>query len=320
MGYEAIIFVLIFVGVILMVEGLYLVAFGKSISSSAKVNRRLSLLEEGKDYEEVLTTLRREREQHKNSLQLPIFSILSKKAAQANIAFTPRALLLVMLLVAVFAAVMLNIFTNASLLTSILAATVIGIGGVYTWLNNKAKKRLSLFEEQLPDAVDLIVRSLRVGHPFSSAINVVADEMYDPIGSEFGLIADEATYGLDVVTALDDVAERIDIQDMRFLAVAVAIQARAGGNLAEILDGLAKVVRARFKLFRRVRAITAEAKWSGWFLSLFPFGALIMVQVTNPTYYDKVSLSIFFVPACIFVGIMLTLNIFILRALVNIKV
>ena len=88
MGYEAIIFILIFVGVILIVEGLYLVAFGKSISSSAKVNRRLSLLEEGKDYEEVLTTLRREREQHKNSLKFPIFSILSKKAAQANIAFT----------------------------------------------------------------------------------------------------------------------------------------------------------------------------------------------------------------------------------------
>ena len=201
-----------------------------------------------------------------------------------------------------------------------LASIVIGTGGVYFWLNGKAKKRLSLFEEQLPDAVDLIVRSLRVGHPFSSAINVVADEMYDPIGSEFGLIADEATYGLDVVTALDDVAERIDIQDMRFLAVAVAIQSRAGGNLAEILDGLAKVVRARFKLFRRVRAITAEAKWSGWFLSLFPFAALLMVNITNPGYYDAVSLSIFFVPAVIFVGIMLTLNILILRALVNIKV
>lgn len=320
MGYEAIIFILIFVGVILMVEGLYLVAFGKSISSSAKVNRRLSLLEEGKDYEEVLTTLRREREQHKNSFQFPVFSILSKKAAQANIAFTPRALVLVMVAVAVFAMVMLVIFTNASLLTSAIAAVVIGIGGVYAWLNNKAKKRLSLFEEQLPDAVDLIVRSLRVGHPFSSAINVVADEMYDPIGSEFGLVADEATYGLDVVSALDDVAERIDIQDMRFLAVAVAIQSRAGGNLAEILDGLAKVVRSRFKLFRRVRAITAEAKFSGWFLSLFPFVALMMVQVTNPTYYDKVSESIFYVPACIFVGVMLTLNIFILRALVNIKV
>jgi tight adherence protein B len=320
MGYEALIFILIFVGVILMVEGLYLVAFGKSISSSAKVNRRLSLLEEGKDYEEVLTTLRREREQHKNSLQIPVFSILSKKAAQANIAFTPRALVLVMVAVAIFSLIMLSIFTDAAFITRLLVAIVMGIGGVYMWLDGKAKKRLSLFEEQLPDAVDLIVRSLRVGHPFASAINVVADEMYDPIGSEFGLISDEATYGIDVITALEDVAERIDIQDMRFLAVAVAIQSRAGGNLAEILDGLAKVIRARFKLFRRVRAITAEAKWSGWFLSIFPFGALMMVNLSNPGYYDNVSLSKFFVPACIFVGIFLTLNVIIMRALVNIKV
>lgn len=162
MGYEAIIFILIFIGVILMVEGLYLVAFGKSISSSAKVNRRLSLLEEGKDYEEVLTTLRREREQHKNSMQFPVFSILSKKAAQANIAFTPRALVLVMIAVAIFSLVMLSVFTNAAFITRLLVSIVMGGGGVYAWLNHKAKKRLALFEEQLPDAVDLIVRSLRV--------------------------------------------------------------------------------------------------------------------------------------------------------------
>ena len=225
-----------------------------------------------------------------------------------------------MIAVAIFSLVMLSVFTNAAFITRLLVSIVMGGGGVYAWLNHKAKKRLALFEEQLPDAVDLIVRSLRVGHPFASAINVVADEMYDPIGSEFGLISDEATYGIDIITALDDVAERIDIQDMRFLAVAVAIQSRAGGNLAEILDGLARVIRARFKLFRRVKAITAEAKWSGWFLSIFPFGALMMVNITNPGYYDKVSVSIFFVPACIFVGIFLTMNVIIMRALVNIKV
>ena len=294
--------------------------FGKSISSSSRVNRRLSLIEEGKDHEDILTTLRREREQHQNSFEFPIFAILSKKAAQANIAFTPRGLILVMIAVAVFSLVMLTIFTDASFLTSVIVATIMGISGVYIWLNNKAKKRLSLFEEQLPDAVDLIVRSLRVGHPFSSAINVVAEEMYDPIGSEFGLISDEATYGMDITTALGDMAERIDIQDVRFLAVAVAIQSRSGGNLAEILDGLAKVVRARFRLFRRVRAITAEAQWSGWFLSFFPFAAVLAVNLTNPGYYDKVMQSSFFVPAAIIVGILLIVNIFVMRALVNIKV
>ncbi|GLQ33792.1 pilus assembly protein TadB [Amylibacter marinus] len=320
MGYDALILVLIFIGVVLMVEGMYLVAFGKSISSSARVNRRLTLIEEGKDHEDILSTLRREREQHQNSFKFPVFSILSKKAAQANIAFSPKALVLVMIVVAIFGFVMLTVFADASFLIRVLVSVIMGTGGVYFWLNSKAKKRLSLFEEQLPDAVDLIVRSLRVGHPFSSAINVVAEEMYDPIGSEFGLIADEATYGLDINSALADMAERIDLQDVRFLAVAVGIQSRSGGNLAEILDGLAKVVRSRFKLFRRVRAITAEAKWSGWFLSIFPFAAIVMVNVTNKGYYDKVAQSPFFVPACIFVGIMLTMNIIIMRALVNIKV
>ncbi len=154
-----------------------------------------------------------------------------------------------------------------------------GVGGVYVWVNSKAKKRMALMEEQLPDAVELMVRSLRVGHPFSSAIGIVAKEVPDPLGTEFGIIADEAAYGRDVAESLKAFAERMDMQDLRFLAVAVSIQQQSGGNLAEILDGLAKVIRARFKLFRRVKAITAEAKWSGMFLSAFPIGALVMINV-----------------------------------------
>ena len=320
MGFPAIILILIFVGVILMVEGMYLVVFGKSISASAKVNRRLSLMEAGSDQESILTTLRREREQHNQTLNIPVYAILSKKAAQANIAFTPRGLIIVMALVSIFAFIMLTVFTPSTFLTKLAVSVTLGIGGVYAWLNHKAKKRIALFEEQLPDAVDLIVRSLRVGHPFANAINVVAEEMYDPIGSEFGLIADEATYGMDINAALNEMAERIDIQDMRFLAVAVAIQSRSGGNLAEILDGLAKVVRQRFKLFRRVKAITSEARFSGWFLSAFPFAALAGVQLVNPNYYDKVENTSLYVPAAIFVTVMLIVNIFVMRALVNIKV
>ena len=127
-----------------------------------------------------------------------------------------------------------------------------------------------------------MVRSLRVGHPFSSAIGIVAKEVPDPLGTEFGMIADEAAYGRDVSESLKAFAERMDMQDLRFLAVAVSIQQQSGGNLAEILEGLAKVIRARFKLFRRVKAITAEAKWSGMFLSAFPIGALVMISVLQP--------------------------------------
>lgn len=320
MGFEAIIFILIFVGVVLIVEGLYLVTFGKSISTNSRVNRRLALLEQGKDHEDVLQTLRKERDQHRFALQLPIISLLTKKAAQANLAFTPQQLIGIMFGVTVFSFFMFMIFRAEGFVTNVVLAFVFGFGGVYFWLARKAKKRISLFEEQLPDAVDLVVRSLRVGHPFTSAINVVATEMADPMGTEFGIISDEATYGLDVHSALGEMAERIDLQDVRFLAVAVGIQARSGGNLAEILDGLSKVIRARFKLFRRVRAITAEAKFSGWFLSLFPIGAILVVQLVKPDYYDAVRETEFFVPACLIVAAFLVVNIIVMRAMVNIRV
>jgi len=320
MSFEPFIYAIIFVGVLLMVEGIYLVVFGKSVRLEGKVNRRLELLEKGEDPEDVLNTLRKEREQHRESISLPILAPLSAKAAQANIAFTPAALVIVMVFLGVMSFVMLTFFTGASLPIRLGVSTVMGYGAVFIWLSNKAKKRISLFEEQLPDAVELIVRSLRVGHPFSSAINIVAQEMPDPLGSEFGMIADESTYGMDVNESLAKMAERVNVQDLMFLTVAVNIQSTSGGNLAEILDGLGKVIRSRFKLFRRVRAITAEARWSGWFLSVFPLLAIVMINVSQPEYYAAVKESSFFVPAAVVVGVLLLINVIFMRIMVNIKV
>jgi tight adherence protein B len=320
MSTQLIIYGLIFIGVLLMVEGIYLVTFGRSIKLNSKVNRRLALLEQGKDHEEVMNTLRKESEQHRAGLSIPVLSLLSAKAAQANIAFSPRALIYVMIFLAMFSFVMLTFFTGASLMVRVLASVLMGGGGVYMWLAKKAKKRMALFEEQLPDAVDLIVRSLRVGHPFSSAIDIVASEMPDPIGSEFGMIVDESTYGKEVSLALQAMSERVDVADLKFLTVAVAIQSQSGGNLAEVLEGLSKVIRSRFKLFRRVKAITAEAKWSGLFLSAFPFAALLAVNVMNPNYYDAVKPTPYFVPAAVAVGVMLTINYIVMKIMVNIKV
>ncbi|MDA7425500.1 type II secretion system F family protein [Thalassococcus lentus] len=315
-----IIYGMIFIGVLILVEGVYLVAFGKSISLNNKVNRRLEMLDKGSHREEVLAKLRKEMDQHMKSRSLPLYSVLADKAQKAAIAFTPQQLIMLMGAVSVFSFFGLSIGTEASLPVRLLMGTMMGVGGVYMWVNHKAKKRLSMVEEQLPDAVELMVRSLRVGHPFSSAISIVSKEIQDPLATEFGIIADESTYGRDVGEALKHMAERLDMQDLRFLAVAVAIQQQAGGNLAEILEGLAKVIRARFRLFRRVKAITAEAQWSGKFLSGFPVGALIFIQVAKPDYYDEVLDHPWFIPACFIVGIMLTLNIFVMRALVNIKV
>ncbi|MBC7154922.1 MAG: type II secretion system F family protein [Rhodobacteraceae bacterium] len=314
------VYISIFIGVLLLVEGIYLTVFGKSISLNSKVNRRLDLLEKGGKREEVLEQLRKEMSQHMRSQGIPLYSILAKKAQKANIAFSPKALVGIMGLLAGIAYVGLTIGTSAETPVRIVVALAMGIGAVYAWVNKKAKKRLSMIEEQLPEAVELMVRSLRVGHPFASAVSIVAKEVPDPLGTEFGMIADEAAYGRDISESLKALAERVDMQDLRFLAVAVTIQQQSGGNLAEILEGLSKVIRARFKLFRRVRAITAEAKWSGMFLSAFPIGAMIMIQLLKPDYYDEVKNTGAFIPAALAVGVFLLVNVIYMRIMVNIKV
>ena len=309
MSAEPIIYGLIFIGVLVLVEGIYLVAFGKSISLNSRVNRRLEMLEKGGPRAEVLDKLRKEMQQHMDNKSIPIYSILAEKAQKAAIAFSPKQLIMIMGGLSVVAFFGLTIGTVG-----------IGIGAFYFWISAKAKKRMSMIEEQLPDAVELMVRSLRVGHPFTNAISIVSKEIQDPLASEFGVIADEAAYGRDIGEALKDMAERLDMQDLRFLAVAVTIQQQSGGNLAEILAGLAQVIRARFRLFRRVNAITAEAKWSGKFLSAFPIVALILIKLGDPNYYDEVMTHRLFVPGCIAVALFLGANLLVMRKLTDIKV
>jgi len=317
---EPLIYILIFVAVLALVQGVYLVIFGKSISMDGKVNRRLEMLDKGGNREQVLEQLRKEMTQHMKSQSIPIYSLLADKAQKANIAFTPIQLVIMMVVLSGASFVMLTFLTSVSVPVRSLVAVLMGIGGIYVWVSRTANKRMSMLGEQLPEAVELMVRSLRVGHPFSSAIAIVASEVPDPLGTEMGMISDEAAYGRDMGESLKTMAERLDNQDLRFLAVAVTIQQTSGGNLAEILDGLAKVIRARFRLFRRVQAITAEAKWSGNLLSGFPILALIGINLVKPDYFDEVMESPLFIPACLVVAAFLVLNIIVMRSLVDIKV
>lgn len=315
-----IIYILIFVAVVAMVQGVYLVIFGKSISMDGKVNRRLEMLDKGASREQVLEQLRKEMTQHMRSQSIPIYSMLANKAQKANIVFTPPQILILMGVISVVAFLMLTVLTQLGGPVRIAVAILMGVGGVYVWISRKAKKRMTMIGEQLPEAVELMVRSLRVGHPFSNSLQIVSKEIADPLGTEFGMISDEAAYGRDMGETLKAMAERLDNQDMRFLAVAVTIQQTSGGNLAEILDGLAKVIRARFRLFRRVSAITAEAKWSGNLLSVFPVLALILITLVKPDYFDEVMESPMFIPACFVIAGFLVLNVVVMRSLVNIKV
>ena len=320
MFFEPVVYGLIFLGVYLILGGAYLLLFGGRLRRGRRINRRLGLLAEGRDSEEVLAILRHEREGAGRAERIPVIGGLARTARHANVVISTRSLWLLLGSLAAGAFLCLTVLTDSTLFLRLLAATVIGYAALYLWLRGRARRRIALIEEQLPDALDLMVRSLRVGHPIGGAIGIVAREMPDPIGTEFGLLADEATYGMSITDALEKLTARVPVPDLRFLAIAVNIQATSGGNLAEILEGLSAVIRSRFKLFRKVRAITAEARWSGWFLSIFPIAALMLVQLVDPNYYDRVSDHPLFVPGAVLTFVFLAANVFFMRVLADIKV
>lgn len=321
LSFSPLIYLAIFGAVIMIIQGIYLVAFGKSIEHSNKLNRRLAMMEKGQSKQEIMERLRKERSAHgSGSSALPIYGLLEAHARKANVAFTPSTLLLLMIVLAGVSFVLLSLLTTTAPAMSMVMAGAFGFGGVYIWLAHKAKKRYAAIEEQLPEAIELIVRSLRVGHPFGAALTIASEESSDPLGTELGLIADEIAYGRDAGEAIGEFGDRMEMQDLRFLSVAVSIQQKSGGNLAEILEGLANVIRARFKLFRRVKAITAEAKWSGLFLSGFPIAAMVMIQMIKPDYYDPVKDTPLFIPLAIVVCAFLIVNILYMRKMTNIKV
>ena len=149
-------------------------------------------------------------------------------------------------------------------------------------------RRQKKFSVQFPDALDIIVRSLRAGHPVPIAIAMVGREMPDPIGSEFGMVSDEITYGADLETAMRNLYGRIGSDDLPLFVTAVAIQGSTGGNLGEILENLSSVIRQRFKMRRKIRALAAEGRASAMILSALPIGMFIVIQIIAPEFYASV--------------------------------
>jgi tight adherence protein B len=156
------------------------------------------------------------------------------------------------------------------------------------WLKRRASKKTNLFATQLPEAIDLITRSLKAGHPTAIAISMVSREMADPIGTEFGIVSDEVTYGSDLITALKNLHERVDLPDLSLLISSVSIQSTTGGNLREILEGLSLVIRDRGKMKRKIRAISAEGRMSAIFLTAMPVLLFIALQFLIPDYYGEI--------------------------------
>ncbi len=161
------------------------------------------------------------------------------------------------------------------------------VGGVLAALPTlyvlRARTRhMQRFEQQLPEALDLMSRALRAGHAFPTAIKMVGEEMKDPVGGEFRILFDETNYGVPLETALLNLASRTDSTDLNYFVIAVLIQRDSGGNLAELLDNISAIVRARLKLYGQIRTLSAEGRLSAWILGGLPFATAAMINIVNP--------------------------------------
>jgi tight adherence protein B len=207
-------------------------------------------------------------------------SSLAKLIEQSGVRTTPSAIMLATLVAAVMSAFVCFLFVKQPIIW--LVAAAIGSFMPIGWLKHKRTARLKRFEEQFPEALDLLSRAIRAGHAFQTAMGMVAEELPAPVGIEFRKAFDQQNFGLPLRDVLDQMAERVPILDVKFFVTAVTIQRETGGNLAEILDNLAHVVRERFKILRQVRVHTAHGRFTGYVLMALPAALAIALTFINP--------------------------------------
>lgn len=279
-------YILIGLSAAMLAEGFYLFCYNTG-SYRKNINRRLKVIDANADRESVLVQLRRERGLTSGGDYRFQFFALNKLLLQSGVSIGLSRLILFIALGAIGAFVatwMLERNVGHALLAGVVSATLLPVM-VLKFLRGRRRKK---FGAQFADALDIIVRSLRAGHPVPVAISMVAREMPDPIGSEFGIVGDEITYGADLETAMRNLYFRVGTDDLPLFVTAVAIQTSTGGNLGEILENLSGVIRLRFKMRRKVRALAAEGRASALILSSLPILMFLVIQFMVPDHYASV--------------------------------
>jgi tight adherence protein B len=206
------------------------------------------------------------------------------------------------------------------LLISAAFAGAIGAALPLMFLNFKATRTRKKMQEQFPVALDVFVRGLRAGHPIAAALDLLTVEMPDPIGTQFGLVVDEVTYGAELRDALQTMAERWDLEDMRMFVVSLSVQNETGGNLAEILENLTKVIRERQSMFMKVRALSSEGRMTAVILTILPLFTFTLLFVLSPGFFLDVANDPWFVPGFIILLAMYLTGFFTIRKMVDLKV
>ncbi len=280
------VYLLVAISAGLFAEGMYLLFFN-SRSYRKNINRRLQLMADEPNRESMLVQLRRERGlTGGGDFRLPLIA-LNRLILQSGVSIDLTKLVVIVAFVALLAFGTVLVI-RAQWLEAFMAAAVCGLVLPLLALKMLRSRRQKAFGAQFPDALDIIVRSLRAGHPVPIAITMVARESPDPIGTEFGIIADEITYGADLETAMRNLFFRIGQDDLPLFVTAVAIQGSTGGNLGEILANLSAVIRQRFKMRRKIRALAAEGRASALILSSLPIVMFMIVQLVAPDFYGSV--------------------------------
>ncbi len=213
-----------------------------------------------------------------------IGSRIARLIEQSGTRTTPSGIGVMMLLVAAGSAFAASVLVP--LRFAPLAAGALGAAMPIGWLVHRRTVRLKRFEEQFPEALDLLSRAIRAGHAFQTAMGMIADEVAQPVGPEFKKTFDEQNFGLPLRDALNQLSERVPILDVRFFVTAVLIQRDTGGNLSEILDNLAHVVRERFKIRRQVRVHTAHGRFTGYVLLALPAALAVVLSYISPSHME----------------------------------
>lgn len=279
--------IMISVAVFLLVWNLMIPVFGSERKAAKRLKKRLSRISTKEHRPSASKMLREKYLRNLNPLErnlemLPGMERLALLIEQSGRNTPAHRLMLLSVSMGLAIGGLAWFFTNnllIGLLTGVLVSVI-----PFLKINMDRSKRMAKFEEQLPEAMDIMVRALKAGHPFTGTLRLVAEEMNEPISKEFGITFSDINYGLDVKQAFLNMLERIPNMTLMTLVIAVIVQRETGGNLAETLANISAVIRGRFRFQRKVSTLSAEGRMSAWVLVLIPFVLFVGLMVTTPSY------------------------------------
>ena len=278
---------MVFAAAFLLSQGMIVPVFGERRRARQRLQKRLANLSDSSGKPTVRTLVRerylqdlRPFERRLESLRLNEW--LSRAIEQSGHKILAYRLVLLSIALAVIGGVVGWVLTR-SLLTALVVAVIAGYLPFIKIFRDRTKQ-LEKFDEQLPDAIDIMRRAMQAGHPFSETLNLVAEDMEDPVSREFAITFADINYGNDVRRAMLGLLQRIPTVTVMALVTAILLQKETGGNLTENLENIGKVIRARYRFQRKVRTLSAEGRASAWVLALVPLGLFGVVSVTTPSY------------------------------------